>query len=397
VLILSLFNGTFLAENCDLAMSVKLGITGDLAALMSQTPAAVDSFSPGHWTLMLELERRARDVVGTQDVGLFIDLLCDTAFLKQPYRINREDVCRSLTRYPAELAKSLDALQHVDALDYQAMDCLAGLPWFGRNGGRAFNSAVLRLVCPRSFGIIDWRNLAVMTGAPGFEGLLKPTLVFQEFSARELLEQKGTLTFTKQVYECYNNALRGLAASYERTVAEIDVAVWTYSIQKRPFGFLQHPQVRPHFHISSEDRKALRLDHESVAKRIAQAYLERLKEVGYLRQDILIDELCSLFALIRDECEAFGRQKRGRLREKVKQVVTSLDRAIKTEDRYRLLSHWNRWEKMVDTTSPDWQGISLPADMVLERYLIFEDFEPVRSYLAGLYDPESLKPRHSSE
>jgi hypothetical protein len=120
----------FLSENYDSAMSIRLGIAGDLAALIREAPAAVDSFSPGHWTLMLDLERRAREVVGTQDVGRFIEFLCDTAFLKQPYRINREDVRRSLTRYPAELARSLDALQRVDALDYQAMDCLAALPWF---------------------------------------------------------------------------------------------------------------------------------------------------------------------------------------------------------------------------------------------------------------------------
>ena len=239
-----------------------------------------------------------------------------------------------------------------------------------------------------------------MRGAPGFEGFLDPPMVFVEFSQGELLEHKGRLTLTKSIYERYNNALRELAASYEKTGADIDLALWTYSIQKRPFRFLSSPQISTEFliiRISSQDRDALQRDHESVAKRIMRDYLDRLKDFGYLRKDILISELCSLFTLVRDECEEFGRRKRGRLRDKVTRVVRSLGRTIQTEDRDRLLSQWDRWAKMVDTTSPEWQGISLPATMVLEGYLVFEDFEPVRSYFTSIYDPESLEPRHSCD
>jgi hypothetical protein len=137
--------------------------------------------------------------------------------------VDRDDVRKSLNRYPVELVKSLSAIQRIDDLDYGAMDALATLPWFGRNGGRAFNSAVLKLARPQSFGIIDWRNLAVIMGAPGFEGLLEQPLTFSEFSTRELLEQRGTLKFTQPIYEHYNNALRELAARYGRLAAEIDL------------------------------------------------------------------------------------------------------------------------------------------------------------------------------
>jgi hypothetical protein len=376
---------------------MNLVILGDLDALATRAPAAVNSFSPGHWALMQELESRASEVIRSQDREAYSRFLCDVAFLKQPYSVKREDVLGGLNRHPTDLAKSLSTLRRIDDLDYRAMDDLAALPWFGRNGGRAFNSAVFRLACPRSFGIIDWRNLAVISGASGFEGLLEPTVRFPEFSSRELLEQKGMLKFTQPIYERYNNALRELAARYERTVAEIDLVLWTYSIKRHPFRFLPQPQTRSHLRISSEEREALRADHGPVANRFMQNYLDGLKDVGILCRDLLIEELCSLFALIRDECEAFGRGKGVRVRNKVKQVVATMDRAIKGGDRSRLLSQWTRWAAMVDPASPHWQGINLPADMVMEGYLIFEDFTPVKMYFESLYDPESLEARSPAD
>jgi hypothetical protein len=124
-----------------------------------------------------------------------------------------------------------------------------------------------------------------------------------------------------------------------------------------------------------------------------ESYLDRLRELGYLRRDLLVEELCSLFSLIRDECETFGRGKRGKMRETVNHVVAALERAIKTEDRYRLLSQWTRWADLVDPASPNWQGINLPGSMILEGYIIFEDFEPVKNYFDTLYDVDSLEPR----
>lgn len=350
---------------------------------------------------MQELERRATEVIRNQNVEAFVDFLCDTAFLKQPYSVDRDpysvdrdDIRKSLNRYPAELVKSLNAIRRIDDLDYGAMDALATLPWFGRNGGRAFNSAVLRLVRPQSFGIIDWRNLAVVMGAPGFEGLLEEPLTFSQFSTRELLEQRGTLKFTQPIYEHYNNALRELAACYERPVAEIDLIFWAHSIHRRPFTTFQGPQIRSRLRISPTDRQRLRSGHRPVvAKRIVESYLDGLRELGYLRRDLLVEELCSLFSLIRDECEAFGRGKRGKMRDTVNHVVAALERAIKTEDRYRLLSQWTRWADLVDPASPNWQGINLPGSMILEGYLIFEDFEPVKKYFDTLYNAVSLEPR----
>ena len=133
-------------------MTFKLATGVDLGFLLQQAPAAVDSFSPGHWSLMIDLEHRASEIVRNRDARSFVDFLCDTAFLKQPYRVDRAGVRRSLSRFPAELAASLDALQRLGTLDYRAMDSLAGLPWFGRGGGRAFIRPFLDSFLPVSLG-----------------------------------------------------------------------------------------------------------------------------------------------------------------------------------------------------------------------------------------------------
>jgi hypothetical protein len=55
------------------------------------------------------------------------------------------------------------------------------------------------------------------------------------------------------------------------------------------------------------------------------------------------------------------------------------------------------WHGMVDPSSPSWIGISLPTEMVLEGYLVFEDFLPVKEYFESNYDPSSLDPLSASD
>jgi hypothetical protein len=137
------------------------------------------------------------------------------------------------------------------------MDALSHVPWFGRGGGRAFNSAVMRFVRPEVFGIIDWRNLAVIMGAPGFEGLVDPVMHFSEFTGEEVLESKAHLKLTQEVYEEYNDALRALARRYSKKVAEIDLGLWTYSIHKEPFGSSDVSEVSRIFVLKDSDRHLL--------------------------------------------------------------------------------------------------------------------------------------------
>jgi hypothetical protein len=222
-------------------------------------------------------------------------------------------------------------------------------------------------------------------------------LRFNEFSTDDLLIQKRHLMYSQQVYELYNNTLRALAARYKMTVAQIDLILWTYSIQMSPFhppgsSCLSYP-----FEIIPADREGLQHDRSQVASRLVQGYLANLKDVGTLRRDELVNQLCSLFALIRDECRAFGRNKPRKVRGKVDQVIRALDTTINSREPEQLLAQWNRWHDMVDPGSPNWIGINLPTDMVLAGYLVFEDFLPIKEYVESIYDADSLEPRTASD
>jgi hypothetical protein len=370
-----------------------LSIQGDFDSLLANAPKAVDSFYPGHWNFMMRLERQARFVLSTGQIDSAIDFLADVTVLKQPHRVNRQAVCEQLRAVPNEINSAFDALRHVSELDYRAMDALSHVPGFGKCGGRAFNSAVMRLVRPEVFGIIDWRNLAVIMGAPGFEGLINPVLQFNDFTCDRVLESKGHLNLTQEIYENYNDSLRALAHRYKKRAADIDLVLWVYSIQMQPFRTSSVPSANSSFLLSDRDRHVLRTDHHHVACRMVQAYLSGLKDQGLISQQRVVEELRAVFGVVRNECELFGRNKRGKLRDKVKLVVNALDDAIERKNEYRLLAQWSRWCGMVDPASPNWIGIDLPTEMVLEGYLVFEDFIPVKKYFEALYEPETLEPK----
>ena len=370
-----------------------LSIHGDFDSLLANAPKAVDSFYPGHWNFMMRLEHQARSVLASGLIDSAIDFLADVTVLKQPHRVNRQAVCEQLRAVPNEINSALDDLRRVSELDYRAMDALSHVPWFGRGGGRAFNSAVMRLVRPEMFGIIDWRNLAVIMGAPGFEGLVDPALYFNDFTCDGVLESKGHLKLTQEVYEKYNDALRALAHRHRKKAAEIDLVLWAYSIHKQPFRASSVPAANCLFVLGESDRHLLRTDHHVVANRLVDGYLASLKDRGLVSQQRVVEELRAVFVLVRNECELFGRNKRGKVRDKIKQVVNALDDAIEQKNEYRLLAQWSRWHGMVDPASPNWIGIDLPTDMVLEGYLIFEDFLPVKKYFEALYEPETLEPK----
>src|SRR3990170_5574262 len=122
--------------------------------LLAKAPEAVDSFHPGHWALLCGLEQRAQALVRERKVGEAIVFLTDVAYLKQPYRIDQDQKAKireRLAQEPQNLSEALEALADIERRDYRAMTALAKLPYFGLHGGRAFNSAVVRVVCPAKF------------------------------------------------------------------------------------------------------------------------------------------------------------------------------------------------------------------------------------------------------
>jgi hypothetical protein len=368
-------------------------ITGDVKQILHRAPEAVESFSPGHWQLLCRLERDACDVVRHRDIAKAVTFFVDVAYAKRPHEIDREKVRQALEACPFEVSAALDALVEVHRLDYEAMEVVARLPYFGRHGGRSFNSAVLRLVCPDFFGIVDWRNVAVLCGVPGFEGLVRPAMVFPQFSQKEILDKRGNLPFTRDVYRTYNDTLRSLAAVHAVRTADIDLVLWTYSIQRRPFVRFVPLASMSSLMLGREDREALRRDHRAVSTRLLEEYLTPLREVGMLDEGQIRRELCSIFTLIRDECAAFGRNKRGKLKDRLVMIISVLDEAIASRSAARLLGQWDRWQSMVDTSAPQWKGINLPADMIFEGYLVLEDFIPVKEYIESYHDGQTFEPR----
>jgi hypothetical protein len=340
------------------------------------------------------MERSACEVVQRRDLAEAAAFFAEVAYLKRPHTTDREMVRQTVLKYPEEMLAAFDALAQVRALDYDAMDIVARVPFFGRGGGRSFNSAVLRLVCPESFGIVDWRNLAVLCCAPGFDGLVTPPVVFPQFSREKVLVERGYLLFTPDVYRAYNDILRSLAAVYGLRVADIDLVLWTYSIQRQPFVHFSLPALS--MVLAESDRRALRLNHQPVATRRVQEYLTRLSDAGVLSKSQILAELSSVFMLIRNECVAFGRTKRGKLKDRVMLIVRVLDEAIESGNPERLLGLWRRWQGMVEP-SPQWIGIDLPTDMILEGYLVLEDFIPVKEYIESYYHGSTLESRYECD
>ena len=102
-------------------MPSRYQFVGDVASLLVDAPRAVESFSPGHWELMLELEARAAEVIARRDVNGAASFLSDVVFLKRPHTTDRALVKQSVLAYPAEVVSALDALARTGELGYSAM------------------------------------------------------------------------------------------------------------------------------------------------------------------------------------------------------------------------------------------------------------------------------------
>jgi len=111
-------------------MASRCRLVGDAAGLLADAPRPLESFSPGHWALMQELERRAPEVVPRRDVDAAASFLSDVVYLKRPHTTHRASVREAVASHPAEVLGALDAPERVGELGYAAMDALAKVPWF---------------------------------------------------------------------------------------------------------------------------------------------------------------------------------------------------------------------------------------------------------------------------
>ena len=110
-----------------------------------------------------------------------------------------------------------------------------------------------------------------------------------------------------------------------------------------------------------------------------RTYIAGLSEASGLSSITAIDELCSVFAFVRDECNSYA-QTVPRVRQRAKRVIDALDSAIESRSLTRLLSLWGRWNDFVNPASRSWIGIDLPGSMVLGGFMILEDFLEVKPF-----------------
>jgi hypothetical protein len=382
----------------------KFKIQGDIPALLAKAPKAVECYHPGHWQLMCDLEKDAQEVIKSKDVKAAVSFLAKVAFLKMPYQMDgfrKAKLHERLIESSEEVKNALDALSDIDVQDYAAMSSLAKVPYFGMHGGRAFNSAVMRLVCPEKFAIIDWRNLAVMAGALGFDGLIEPPAVFKRFDKETIFRERGHLLCSQDVYEQYNNIIREIAVCHRVRAADVDLILWSYSIDRKPFpSYPQEDSVfRQTFSTLIQMDSTTRLKDKNISEQITnltQCYIEALKDLGWLPAEKIRSELRALFGVIREECEAYGRNKPW-MRLKIKKITLALEISIKAKSGERLLAHWRRWENMLNTASPNYSAKELPGSMIMEGYLIFEQLIPIREYLEQKYRDSSFEPAEPCE
>jgi hypothetical protein len=65
----------------------------------------------------------------------------------------------------------------------------------------------------------------------------------------------------------------------------------------------------------------------------------------------------------------------------VRKIVDAFDSTIKSGSLDRLLGLWSRWNDFVNPASPNWIGIDLPGSMILNGFMVLEDFLDVKKLL----------------
>jgi hypothetical protein len=115
---------------------------------------------------------------------------------------------------------------------------------------------------------------------------------------------------------------------------------------------------------------------------LTRAYVARLNDLERPSGERVRTELCSIFEYMRDEALAYGRGK-PHIQTNIAKIVNALNAGINAKRKEHLLDTWRNWEAMVNPTSPAYVGINLPASMIIEGYLVFEDLIPIRKYFGG--------------
>lgn len=373
-------------------------------SILLEAPQLVNSFCEGHWELMLRLKNDARDILSNQisgeDIPKIKSFLQEVVYLKRPHNCFPELSSR-LDKSEEEILKAFDSIRNVSRLDYKVFDSISKIPYFGLHGGRSFASAIMRLCIPRDFGIIDWRNLAVLGGCGNFKGLFDKSLTFDHISCEEILNKRGFIFFDDSLYREYNNILRLLADDYEMQCSEVDLVIWVYSLQKEsPIKASVRITLFDSVFVSAIDlnRGIIHSDlsnKKSIVDSAIQKYLSRMMDDGFQMDDALLAELSSIFKFIANECKRFSQKKAKTTRHKsrLKDIYDSLITLAKSKKGENILAKWHEWENKLSPGSTSYAHLNLPTDMILNGYLVLEDLVAIRQWFQEKYVDGSFEPR----
>jgi hypothetical protein len=369
----------------------------DIDELLKKAPEYINSFMPGHWDFMQHLEERGKIILERDPIeDDLISFFADIAYLKRPHNFDKEGFREKLSPNISKINSCVEQIRNIDSIDYQVLDYIGKIPYFGVNGGRSFASAVLRIIRPDKYGIIDWRNMAVMANSKGFEGLLAYPIIFNNYTPDKIIKDKGHMFFSQDLYIEYNNSLRELANIFMKTPAEIDLILWAYSIKKQPFGF-QPILSGSYFNnfIRKQVDLSKRKDVHAIVPVLVNKYLDELKEVGNIPRNMVFVELESIFQFVLDEFKEYARNRNNLT---VQRIIKNLQNSINSGSDKRLLYKWKSWEDKLNPAVPGYIGnIQLPGSMYMEGFVVFEQLIPIREYFIEFYEDESFQPKFSAE
>src|SRR5262249_28079295 len=133
--------------------------------------------------------------------------------------------------------------------------------------------------------------------------------------------------------------------------------------------------------LSPRDRVSLRdgSTRRSFISSRTDRYVAALDETGTLSRERVQAELRAIFNFVKNECNPWGSAHPYAILQ-VLHTSRALDEAIESATDNRLLEKWRRWEGMVDPASFRYKSVSMPASMIVDGFIIFEDLIPIREY-----------------
>jgi hypothetical protein len=169
---------------------------------------------------------RSRIEQGDFDPASLRDFLVQVGYWKMPHELasHQSNVNRNSESQIVDTFKSLASTFH----DRDRIQTCTRLHGFGDVTGQTrMASAILRFLWPEQYGVIDWRNWAVLSNCE-FEFLsvpLVPAIASSRADLRKAL-------YDVQKFLTYLNVLRGLqtALNFSR-VADVDLALYSYSAE----------------------------------------------------------------------------------------------------------------------------------------------------------------------